>query len=289
MRHFTWFLLITCLICGCQSDEALAPEINLYKLMPAAFDELIELCDTASLQSYEEFEIRLNRIQQIFADHGDERGAFPTVYKAITTAAIQTMHEGYYEDLEYSTRFVMDFSKRYMYILEDHLYGRPLEFHWQVYYDQSLSGANITRLVLEGINAHLTLDLTRSLAETGVYPEFIDDWILYGDNTVQSVPGFLEELQEEYDTDASDVFGVFFVGDIIDALFGEGAAVNFGFNLLRLDAFDNALLLQDSEKAIFVERKLKRQFFEREAIIDMVDRMDLTPRMTDTRPLPQEL
>jgi hypothetical protein len=263
---------------SCSKDDSDALYINQGSLSSEAFNELIDLCDTEALTSFEQFDHVISRIQQIFADHNDPRGAFPTVYKAITTAAVESLADGLYQDEVYSNIFAMDFSRRYLHYLEDHLMNRPLDYQWEVYYRHAMDNHHITRLVLEGINAHLTLDLTRALGHTGVRPEFEDDWILFGDVTVQSVPGFLVELQEEYNTDASGIFNVFFIGDLLDLVFGEGATINFGFNLLRIDAFNNALAMQDPMMQDRIEANLERAFWERHQIIGLLDEFNLTPR-----------
>ena len=59
------------------------------------------------------------------------------------------------------------------------------------------------------------------MANTGAYRDYKNDWLLFGDKTVASVPDFLIELKNEYHTDASGIFNVFFVGDLFDAVFGE--------------------------------------------------------------------
>lgn len=279
MKPLFAFLMALLALWGCQKDDAAPQYVNQGNIPLNEYEELIALCDTAALLSFAQFDGVIARIQQIFADHGDARGAFPTVYKAITTAAVNSLADGAYEDESYSNKFALDFSKRYLYFLKSHLLNEPLEFHWEEYYRHALEGHHITRMVLEGINAHLTIDLTRALAHTGVYPDFQDDWILFGDITVQSVPGFLDELQAEYHTDGSDVFGVFFIGDIIDAIFGEGTAVHFGFNLLRVDAFDRALALQDPQRAHRIEADMARSYHERQALIALVDELGLTPRL----------
>jgi len=274
----TTILFLLCIIMSCtQEEEALY--VNQGRIPLGEYEELIALCDTESLTSFEQFDPVIARIQQIFADHKDPRGAFPTVYKAITTAAVESLADGIYEDEEYSNIFGVDFSKRYLYYLKDHLLNRPLEYHWDLYYQHAMNDYHITRLVLEGINAHLTLDLTRALGHTGVQPEFADDWILFGDVTVLSVPGFLEELQDEYDTDASGVFNVFFIGDILDLIFGEGTTINFGFNLLRIDAFNNAMAMQIPGQEERIEANLERAFWEREQIMALLDNLNLTPRI----------
>lgn len=278
MKKIALFFVV---LLSCQPGDADVQQVNAnqWNLPLDAYEELLALCDTASLLTFAAFENRINRIQDIFAAHNDPRGAFPTVYKAITTAALASLGEGMYQDPEYSNKFALDFSKRYLYYLEHHLRGDPLEPHWELYYRHAQEGAHITRLVLEGINAHLTLDLTNALADTRVPLDFRDDWILFGDVTVLSVPDFLEELENEYHTDASYAFGVFFVGDFLDQFLGEGATVNWGFNLLRIDAFNNAIALQDPEKRPAVQARMWDHFWEREAILEILDNMEMTPRM----------
>ena len=268
-------MILSIWACNKETDVIITP--NQWNLSDEAFDELLILCDTSNLETYQEFYQRLDRMQEIFSSNDDSRGAFPTVYKAITIGAIETMEAGAYNDPVYATKFVMNFSKKYMYYLKDHLLGFPVEHHWELYYDHCANNANITRLVLEGINAHLSLDLPRSLAETGVIPDFEADWLLFGNNTVEYVPGFLEELENEYHADASEVFDLFFVGDMIDGIMGEGTAIKFGFNVLRMDAFRMALLLHVEEWNKGVEYRLRKAFYEREGGIELIDRMNLTP------------
>lgn len=267
--------LVLAILLSCQ--QATVIENNQWSLSDAHFNELLEMCNVNTLKTYDEFGVRLERIQDIFASNNDPRGAFPTVYKAITDAALASVLVDDYDDAAFIEQFGLDFSKSYLHFLEQHLLNQPLEYHWELYYRHCKEKANITRLVVEGINGHLTIDLTRSLATIGIVRDNLDDWILVGDKTVLSVPGFLEELQSEYNTDAYELFHVYFIGDIIDEIFGDGTAVNFGFNLLRLDAFENAIKLQQPEKAEQIEKNMRKAFYERENIIALLDEMNLTP------------
>lgn len=257
--------------------ESLHRYANQKDIPLSEYNELIELCDTASLKTYEDFDNRISRIQDIFATYQDKRGAFPTIYKAITHAAVVSIANGDYQDTEYTLKFAIEFSKRYLYYLKHHLLNEPLEYHWDLYYRHAMNNTSVTRLVLEGINAHVTLDMTRSLAQTGVYKAYENDWLLFGDKTVASVPDFLTELQQEYNTDASGIFKVFFVGDIFDPVFGEGATINFGFNMLRMDAFHHALFMLQSAETTGIEKQLKNSFNGRETIFDLLDKMKLIP------------
>ena len=46
--------------------------------------------------------------------------------------------------------------------------------------------------------------------------------------------------------DMSNIFGLFFVGDIADALHGEGTATRFGFQTIRTKAWAFGQWLQDA-------------------------------------------
>ncbi len=259
---------------SCQKENVVT---NQWNLPDAAFNELLLLCDTSTLKTYADFDARIDRIQELFSSNKDNRGAFPTVYKAITHAATVYIAHRDYQDSLFINDFAMDFSKRYLYILKHHLLNEPIEYHWKMYYQHCYDKYTITRLVLEGINAHLTIDLTRSLATVGANRSNQDDWILFGDKTVIAFPGFLDELQQEYHTDASGIFNVFFAGDILDSIFGEGATINFGFNLLRMESFNNSIQLQQTDKSIQTEKVMQKSFYDKETIFTMLDDMKLTP------------
>lgn len=261
---------------SCKKENKIS-YVNQKDIPLAEYNELIALCDTVSLKTYEDFDTRIARIQEIFSLHNDKRGAFPTVYKAITNTAVISLAHQDYQDNAYTLKFSIEFSKRYLYYLKHHLLNEPLEYHWDLYYNHAMNNTTITRLVLEGINAHVTIDMTRALAQTGAYRNYQSDWLLFGDKTVASVPDFLIELKEEYHTDASGIFNVFFIGDIVDSVFGAGATINFGFNVLRMDAFNNALFMIQSTNDQQIETNLKKSFYDRETIFDALDKMKLTP------------
>lgn len=270
-------LLPLALLVSCETGEPAVPAPNPGPLPQDAFNEMLVLTDTSTLAEFADFNARMDRIQSIFADYADPRGAFATLYEATTRASADGFEEGIYENDDYTHAMVIDFSKRYLYALHDHLLGLPSEFHWQVYFDHAASGKSITRLLLDGINAHITIDLARSLAHTGAYPEFEDDFVLIGDNITPAVPEFLEVLQADYGVDAEALFNVFFVGDIFDAIFGEGATVNFGFNLIRMEAFESGLILQVPDRAHDMQRGLEYRFEEKARLIALIDALGLLP------------
>lgn len=270
-------ILLGCLFLFFSCKKEKINTTNQWSLSNEAFNELLILSDTSTLTNYNEFDRRIARIQEIFAQHNDNRGAFPTIYKAITHAAVVSIENGDYQDSLFIYNFAMDFSKGYLYFLRHHLLNEPLEYHWDLYYNHCKNNTHITRLVLEGINAHVTLDLTRSLAINNVQHHHKEDWILFGDKTVIAVPEFLTELEQEYNTDASGIFGLFEIGDFLDEIFGEGATINFGFNVLRMESFNFAIPLQNNSVQHSIEQNMKHSFYTKEDIFKVLDDLKLTP------------
>ena len=123
-----FYLLILFIFFSCSKDDQTVRFTNQHNLSDADFNELLELCDTATFHSFVDFDYRIGRIQEIFSSNNDNRGAFPTVYKMITTGAIESIDEGAYNDPIYSEKFAVDFSERYMVILKDHLLGKEVEY-----------------------------------------------------------------------------------------------------------------------------------------------------------------
>jgi hypothetical protein len=268
-------IMLVLISASCTKESTV--EMNQWNLSDTHFDELLQLCDTSTLVTYEDFQARLDRILEIFVLYQDPRGAFPSVYKAITDAGILSLNEDAddYENAQFAYDFGIHFSKSYLKFLKLHLLNQPLEHHWELYYRYCFEEKNITRLVVEGINAHVTIDLPRSLAAVNVVRANKNDWIVFGERVVEVVPDFLEKLEEDYGADASGIFNVYILGDMVDPILGEGTMISMGFNMLRLDAFENAIRMQNPDNTIFVERKMERSFYEREGMIDLLDRMGL--------------
>lgn len=270
-------LLAVLFLAACEKDTAEPVYAHQDAIPLNEYEELIALADTSTLSGFAEFGARMERIQDIFAAYGDRRGAFTTLYAATTRATLATFTEANYDDFEYAQRMVLDFSKRYLYALHNHLLGRQEEFHWKPYYENARKDIHVTRLIFEGINAHITIDLARSLAHTGLQAGFEADFVRIGDNITPIVPEFLADLQNDYQTDAAELFGLYFVGDIVDAVFGEGAAVSFGFNLIRMEAFQSGLRLQVPALREREERRLRDDFRDRAAFVLLIDELGLTP------------
>jgi hypothetical protein len=120
------------------------------------------------LPDYNDFSIRIVRIQDIFAGHQDPRGTFTTLYEHITFSVLASMEDGRYDDPQFVGDFGVAFGKRYLVNLRDHLFSRPVTYSWTNFYDLCVEEKPFSRLVLSGMNAHITKDLLDALVAINI-------------------------------------------------------------------------------------------------------------------------
>ena len=121
--------------------------------------------------------------------------------------------------------------------LHGHLTGGRVSNGWKRYY-QLADNPNVSlERLAHGATVQLVIDLPDSLARIGTAPERRDDFMLFGDILLEKYPDMLQSALEGYNNDMSDIFGLFFMGDIVDAFHGEGTATRFGFQTIRNKAW----------------------------------------------------
>ncbi len=170
------YLVLIFIITSCSKDDVL--QYNQWSLSDEAFNELLLLSDTTGLSDYATFGIRMDRIQSLFAEKRDPRGAFATVYEQITHAAINSIDDSFYENGQFVGDFGLAFGKLYLIDLHYHLLNQPLRAHWEAYYNACASSKHYTQLMAMGVNAHITIDLVDALVQLKVTGEEESDWVL---------------------------------------------------------------------------------------------------------------
>ncbi len=272
-NSFGIFLLVL-LICSCKKEQ---PKTNnQWKLKDADFQTALTLSDTSTLTNLDEAGERLAEIQDIFSFIGDRRGAYPTILKAVTNYAISSFALENYKHTALMRSFYLDFVKRYLGALHEHLLGNKLEYHWDTYYRYAKVDHNVSRLVLEGINAHFSIDMARAVAQSKLNKSNQADWDKFGTETLDAVSSFNDELFVEYEVNAEEVFKLFFIGDLVNGLLGEGSATKFGYQMLRNEAFSNGILLQLTTNGN-VEQNMKVAFTKKDNVILALDKMQMLP------------
>jgi hypothetical protein len=157
-----------------------------------------------------------------------------------------------------ATAITLAFSKRYLFNLHDHLLGKiSPEYHWKQYYVLCFSNNPRLRMASAGLNAHLTVDLARAIADIGGKQAYKNDFLQFGEALVEATPDIIADLENFYAVESAGLFNGFFLEDIVDPIFGEGATTQFAFQFIRQEAFLNAQLLQgprpdDAQQHLFV-------------------------------------
>jgi len=273
-QNFFGIFLLVLLFGSCKKEH---PKTNnQWKLNDTDFQTALTLADTSTLTNLDEAGERLAEIQDIFSNEGDRRGAYPTILKAVTNYAISSFALENYKNTTLMRTFYLDFVKRYLGALHEHLLGNKLEYHWDTYYRYAKVDHNVSRLVLEGINAHFSIDMARAVAVSKLNKSNQADWDKFGTETIDAVSSFNDELFVEYEVNAEEVFKLFFIGDLVNGLLGEGSATKFGYQMLRNEALSNGILLQLSTNGN-VEQNMKVAFTKKDNVILALDKMQMLP------------
>ena len=216
-------------------------------LPASSLRELIALSDASTVKSKEEFAQRIEQIDALFVANQDPRGAFSSLYKVITNQAVQSVQEGRYDDNIWGADLITDFGELYLENLHAHLTGGRVSAGWRRYYELADNpNVSLERVASVGATVHLVVDLPNCLARIGTGPEREDDFMRFGEILLEAYPQMLASGNAGLGFDMSNIFGLFFVGDIADALHGEGTATRFGFQTIRTKAWAFGQWLQDA-------------------------------------------
>lgn len=259
-----YIILSTLIIfAGCSDKE------DLSGLSKTDYDRLLFLSDTSNTVSDSAVLNILGEITEIFASNDDLRGLFPAVYHQTTIQAYNSIQNEpeVYADLVKVRKIVVAFAKRYLYNLHNHQKGKEVEYHWKEYYRLTNTRQPRVRIAASGVNAHLTVDLPRSIYDVNGTQAFKDDYIRFGGALILATPFIVSSLQDNFDTDMGYLFNGLFAGPILDALFGEGFTTDLAFSFIREEAFENGMDLLKPGKFQVTQNKLQTIFFDRESVL----------------------
>jgi hypothetical protein len=268
------YIILLLLLWSCGKDEII--EYNQWSLSDESFNELLQLSDTTGLSDYETFGIRMDRIQSLFAEIQDPRGAFTTVYEQITNAAINSVSAGFYENGQFVSDFGLAFGKLYLVNLHYHLLHQPTRIHWEKYYAECTSSKHFSQLMAMGVNAHITIDLVEALIELQVTEAEESDWVLISTALLDGVSAFQEEFESAYTEDISELIAFYGFGDFLDEIYGDNTTIYTLLNELRYVGYLDALkYLAGFEKNI--DYKVRKRFEDLNNSIQFLDESGLLP------------
>ncbi|WP_039797650.1 DUF5995 family protein [Nocardia araoensis] len=230
-------------------------------LTPAETALVTELSDTGarsgpSLWQLEQAIDRHRRITEILVRHHDRRGVFALGLDAVEQAAVLPLQRDptSFDDPEWAHRISLELLSRFLRALHAEFTGAPAEPHWAHYFDLTrrceLSPA---RVAMAGYDAHLTVDLSYSVATVGSTAANARDYFRIVDSIAQQGALIVEQTKAVYGGDLGPLWRFYFVGEGLDAVLGRGVAT--GPLLRAADAganvviFGNGLALRDPAAA----------------------------------------
>ncbi|MFE5479786.1 DUF5995 family protein [Nocardia sp. NPDC056541] len=221
-------------------------------------DEIARLSNTSaisgadSLGRLEDAVARHHRITEILVEHRDLRGLFAIGLDGVEYAAVMPMQRdpAAFANREYAHAISSELLRRFLDNLHAEFTGGIAEPHWAHYFALARDcGASRARTAMAGYNAHLTVDLTYSVAAVGSRPENAPDYfkIVAGIASVGDV--IIDRTKAAYGADLGPLWRFYFVGEGLDQLFGAGVATEQMLIAADLGAntviFTNGLALQD--------------------------------------------
>ncbi|MEV6391854.1 DUF5995 family protein [Nocardia xishanensis] len=264
-------LLVAAALVGVNAPQARAVGIDTAcgtTLSAAEVDTVVELSDTTALtgtpmQRLEQAVANHRRIVEILAEHGDRRGVFAIGLEAVEQAAVMPLQrtEAAFDDPDWSHRISLELLSRFLRNLHAEFSGGATEPQWAHYFALTkqclLSPA---RVAMAGYNAHLSVDLSFSVAAVRGTPANAPDYFRLVDAIATEGFRIVEVTKAVYGGDLGPLWRFYFLGEGLDAVLGAGVATG---PLLRLaDAganvliFGNGLALQDPALAATVRAEM---------------------------------
>lgn len=249
-----------------QAISAAAPQCR-HQFDGPEQQRLLELADPATLLDLHDAQNRATEIRALFTKYDDYRGTFAIFYKAVLDGAVPSIDRGDYQDREYVTAVSFDFFQRYLTNLHGHLTGGPVTESWKNFYDMTADCTKSPgRVLLAALNAHVIIDLPRSVAAAGSTPADFADYLLVGDRLQEATPIMFADFGRVYGQDVSSFFGGSIFGDAFDLLAGQDSAQYTALQSARVYAFANGLELQTPTAAL-AEARMRASWFAAEAFV----------------------
>lgn len=238
-------------------------------LSAAAVAEIAHLSDTSAitgaddLARLEDAVDRHHRITEILVAHRDLRGLFAIGLDGVEYAAVMPLQRDphAFRNRAYAHAISLELLSRFLDNLHAEFTGGIVEPQWAHYFaltkDCEVSRA---RTAMAGYNAHLTVDLSYSVAAVGSTPENAPDYFTIVAAIAAAGDVIIERTKAVYDADLGPLWRFYFVGEGLDQLFGAGVATeqlliaaDLGANVV---IFANGLALQDPALAPAVEAEI---------------------------------
>ncbi|WP_233608709.1 DUF5995 family protein [Nocardia stercoris] len=195
---------------------------------------------------------RLHEITAILNSHGDRRGLFGIGLDAVEQDAVMPLQRdpGAFENRDYAHAISLDLLSRYLRNLHAEFTGGTVEPHWAHYFD--LAGRcdiSPARVAMAGYDAHLTVDLSYSVAAMGSRIENSADYFKIVATIAAAGDEIVDRTEDVYHADLGPLWRFYFLGEGLDQLVGKGVATRPMLVLADVGAnvviFGNGLSLEN--------------------------------------------
>ncbi|MFY0643958.1 MAG: hypothetical protein JXR19_05790 [Bacteroidia bacterium] len=149
----------------------------------------------------------LNRISTLFNKH--PAGIFNRLYRMTTLCAINKIKLESSQNMAAMEEFIVLFAHRYFHNLRLFLKGAQSELHWEVYFNYAeLAEPKMDRLILYGINAHVTVDIPLTIKTMKLNEGLAKEWLEIGEELSGITSDFITESKSAYGLNSSSAFGI---------------------------------------------------------------------------------
>jgi hypothetical protein len=258
-------------------------------LTQAQYERLLALTDVTTFQNYEEAADRASAIAEIFAEAGDRRGVFSSMYVEITKESVRTagLNAGAdsYENPELAQALVKRFADLYFEPLHNWLLlgqvgvdaaSVSVDQKWETYYELAADCAvSQLQLLGTGVNNHMTYDLPYALRDIGAPDSFKADFFKFGEILIRKEEASTNLLQRHHGINAVPFFNLYLDDDNTPPTIGplKFDPSKFGFRYVRLWSWTNSRGLLNTSGGVskyMAQRAIDDQWLVRQKILEAV-------------------
>ncbi|TQF66382.1 hypothetical protein FK531_17915 [Rhodococcus spelaei] len=223
---------------------------------------------------------RQHRIAEILVAHHDRRGLFGIGLDAVEQAAVMPLQRSpaSFATPAWAHAISTDLLRRYLVNVHAEFTGTPIEPDWQRYFTLAYDCAQSpARVAMTGYNAHLTIDLARSVAATGTTAQNVPDFYKIVDSIATDGDAIVTRTKAVYGADLGPLWRFYFLGEGLDRLTGAGVgselllrAADSGYNTLTLA---NGFALQNPQTAPGAEAEMNALWSTADGAIEVLARL----------------
>lgn len=248
-------------------------------------DSIAALSDTSILtgspmRRLEDAIERHHRITDILMRHRDRRGLFLIGLDLSEQRAVMPLQRdpAAFAHPDYAHAVSLELARRILVNFHGEFASGAVEPHWAQYFslaaDCGVSGA---RVAMAGYNAHLTVDLTYSVAAVGARPEDAGDHFKIVDGIARVGSRIINRTKAAYGVDIGPLWRFYFLGEGLDRLVGQGVATgpmleaaDDGYNVT---VFGNGLALQNPTVHDATVAEIRTLYQSNETAFDVLARL----------------